>query len=159
LLSSREQQASTHIQSDITVHDDQSLMSRSQTIDTILLSHRKESLNEAYVEQSNADANLWTTTAAITKSHSNESTLKSNKQEENMNSVDSTVTSPSMITDELDALWGDSQHKVPLASATTSCVHHRQDRVHRPSSRLRKYDDESDSELTAVTMPDKHERT
>ncbi|CAF2702699.1 unnamed protein product [Rotaria sp. Silwood2] len=111
---------------------------------------KNDPLNEAYMERDNTGAQVLTVERTNTRMNNDRtSTFKqyTNQQERRNNSI----TPPSSpTTHELNKIWRKQRNKYSTTSARAASGVRQNTKLHRPSCRLKNYEEESDSETTAT---------
>lgn len=115
----------------------------------------QDPLNEAYIERDNTDGQQLTTQNARTNINEDSTSTVKHFVDQGENNVKTMTPPPSPATQELNRIW--KKQKQPVTSTIPTLINHKHPKAHRPSCRLKNYDDDSDSETTAAGTQSKDE--
>ena len=112
--------------------------------------------NGAHAERDDAAADALNT-ESTPSNNDNESTSTTIQYIDHRGSKTSVISPPSPVTQELNRIWRKPRNKFVIRSPTGSLSRRKSGKAHRPSGRLKNYDDEPDSETTATDTQSREE--
>ncbi|CAF1054645.1 unnamed protein product [Adineta ricciae] len=120
-------------------------------------SSAKHPLSNGHVERNHINGEYQSQENTPTNNETESTSTLKRYIEQEREGRTSLVSPPSPVTQELNRIWKKQRNRFVIRSPAGSLSHRKSSKTHRPSGRLKNYDDESDSETTATETQSREE--